>query len=82
MSRKPDIMADAAYLMLTKNSRELTGKFLIDDDVLRENGITDLDQYANVPGSVCVCVCVCVCVSILGKVVGLFPGSTRFSYCK
>ncbi len=50
MSRKPDIMADAAYLIFTQNSRKYTGKFLIDDDVLKQNGITDLDQYANVPG--------------------------------
>ena len=50
MSRKPDIMADAAYLILSQNSRDLTGQFLIDDDVLRQHGVTDLDQYANVPG--------------------------------
>ena len=49
-ARKPDIMADAAYLIFTQNSRERTGQFLIDDDVLKQNGITDLDQYANVPG--------------------------------
>ena len=49
-SRKPDIMADAAYLILTRASRDVTGKFLIDDDVLKEHGITDLDQYANTPG--------------------------------
>lgn len=50
MSRKPEIMADAAYVILTQTSREYTGKFLIDDDVLREHGVTDMDQYANVPG--------------------------------
>lgn len=50
MSRKPEIMADAAYLILTQNSRSYTGNFLIDDDVLRQHGVTDLDQYANVPG--------------------------------
>ncbi|CAI8022467.1 Hydroxysteroid dehydrogenase-like protein 2 [Geodia barretti] len=50
MSRKPDIMADAAYLILTQNSRDFTGNFLVDDDVLRDHGVTDLDQYANVPG--------------------------------
>ena len=43
-------MADAAYLILTQNSREYSGQFLIDDDVLRQQGVTDLDQYANVPG--------------------------------
>ena len=50
MSRKPEIMADAAYLILTRDSRSITGKFLIDDDVLREHGVTDMDQYANAPG--------------------------------
>lgn len=53
MSRKPDIMADAAYLILSQNSRDITGQFLIDDDVLRQHGVTDLDQYANVPGQLC-----------------------------
>ena len=48
--RKPEIMADAAYVMLTKDSRSYTGNFAIDDEVLRENGITDMDQYACVPG--------------------------------
>ncbi len=50
MSRKPEIMADAAYAILTKNSREATGNFFIDDDILKSAGITDLDKYANVPG--------------------------------
>ncbi len=50
MSRKPEIMADAAYLILTQNSKEYTGQFLIDDDVLTESGVTDLDQYAHAPG--------------------------------
>ena len=56
MSRKPEIMADAAYLILTQNSREYTGNFLIDDNVLREHGVTDFDQYANVPGEFWPCV--------------------------
>lgn len=43
--RKPEIMADAAYLIFTKNSRECTGNFFVDEDVLRENGITDFSQY-------------------------------------
>jgi citronellol/citronellal dehydrogenase len=38
-------MADAAYIILTKPSRELTGQFLVDDDVLRETGVTDLSRY-------------------------------------
>ena len=45
-SRKPEIMADAAYAILTKPSRELTGKFLIDDEVLAAEGKTDLREYA------------------------------------
>ena len=49
-SRKPEIMADAAYLVVSRPSQETTGQFYIDDDVLRSNGVTDLDQYANVPG--------------------------------
>ncbi len=50
-SRKPEIVADAAYLILTKPSRECTGNFFIDDEVLIENGITDLGKYSVVPGS-------------------------------
>jgi len=45
-SRKPDIMGDAAHAILTKPSRDFTGKFLIDDDVLRAEGKTDLSEYA------------------------------------
>jgi citronellol/citronellal dehydrogenase len=45
-SRKPAIMADAAYAIFSKPSRELTGKFLIDDEVLAAEGKTDLSEYA------------------------------------
>lgn len=45
-SRKPQIVADAAYLILTSDSRTTTGRFFIDEDVLRGAGITDLEQYA------------------------------------
>jgi len=45
-SRKPVIMADAAHAILTKPSRECTGNFFVDDDVLRAEGITDLSGYA------------------------------------
>lgn len=48
--RKPDIMADSAYLMLSKKSKEYTGNFVIDDELLKANGITDMDQYAYKPG--------------------------------
>ncbi len=44
-SRTPDIMADAAHLILTKPSRDFTGQFCIDDTLLFEHGITDLDKY-------------------------------------
>lgn len=45
-SRKPQIMADAAYAILTKDSREFTGKFFIDDEVLSAEGVTDFKQYS------------------------------------
>ena len=50
-SRKPEIMADAAYAILTKPSRSFTGNFCIDDEVLRAAGVTDFDQYQSVPGA-------------------------------
>ena len=49
-SRKPEIMADAAYAILRRPAREYTGNFVIDDDVLREEGITDFSGYASDPG--------------------------------
>lgn len=48
--RKPEIMADAAYAILTQNSRSTSGRFFLDEDVLRATGITDFDHYAVVPG--------------------------------
>lgn len=50
-SRKPDIMGDAAYEILTRDSRSCTGNFFVDEVVLKEAGVTDLDQYAFTPGS-------------------------------
>jgi citronellol/citronellal dehydrogenase len=50
-SRKPKIVADAAYFILTKPSKECTGNFFIDDEVLIEQGITDLGKYSVVPGA-------------------------------
>lgn len=45
-SRHPEIMADAAHVILETDSRELTGHFLIDEDVLRERaGVTDFSKY-------------------------------------
>ncbi|HMU40125.1 MAG TPA: NAD(P)-dependent oxidoreductase [Pseudomonadota bacterium] len=49
-SRKPEILADAAHFILTRPSRSCTGNFLIDDEVLAHEGITDLSGYASVPG--------------------------------
>jgi citronellol/citronellal dehydrogenase len=48
--RKPRILADAAHAVLTRDSRSCTGHFFIDDEVLREEGITDLTPYAVEPG--------------------------------
>ena len=49
ISRSPEIMADAAHVILTKNSREFTGNFCIDYNLLADNGVTDFSQYAEVP---------------------------------
>src|SRR6202044_4093299 len=43
--RKPDIVADAAYVIFAKPSRQFTGQFVIDDTFLAENGVTDFDRY-------------------------------------
>ena len=44
-SRTPDILADAAYLIFNKPSREFSGNFLIDDTFLASEGVTDLEKY-------------------------------------
>ncbi len=49
-SRKPAIMADAAYQILTQPGSAATGQFFLDEDVLRAAGITDFEQYAVSPG--------------------------------
>ncbi len=51
LCRKPEILADAAHWILTSDGAETTGQFFIDDEVLAENGITDLDGYAVKPGT-------------------------------
>ncbi|MGB6750170.1 MAG: NAD(P)-dependent oxidoreductase [Xanthobacteraceae bacterium] len=43
--RKPEIVADAAYTIFNKPSRQFTGRFVIDDSFLAENGVTDFDHY-------------------------------------
>jgi citronellol/citronellal dehydrogenase len=50
-SRKPEILADAAFYILRQSSKECTGNLFLDEDVLKKEGITDLDQYAVSPGS-------------------------------
>lgn len=49
--RTVDIMADAAYVILTRDARYFTGNFVIDEKILAEEGVRDFDQYACVPGS-------------------------------
>jgi len=48
-SRTPAIMADAAYEILTSDSRELTGQTLVDEALLRQRGYSDFEQYKNDP---------------------------------
>lgn len=50
MSRKPEIMADAAFYILQKPANECTGNTFIDEDVLTAEGITEFDKYAITPG--------------------------------
>ncbi|MGW8482935.1 SDR family oxidoreductase [Microbacterium sp. NPDC055903] len=50
-SRTPDIYADAAYAVLTRPARELTGQTLVVEDVLEADGVTDFSGYAAVPGT-------------------------------
>jgi citronellol/citronellal dehydrogenase len=45
-SRKPDIMADAAYAIFNRPAKETTGNFFIDEDVLTQAGVTDFGHYA------------------------------------
>ena len=49
--RKPEILSDAAYLVLTSDAHTTTGNFFIDDELLAKHGITDLSQYSVVPGT-------------------------------
>ena len=44
--RNPEIIADAAHTILTRPSRECTGQFFLDEDVLRDSGVSDLSNYA------------------------------------
>ena len=51
LSRTDEIMSDAAYAILTKPSRECTGNFFIDEDLLRTEGVTDFSKYNVTPGA-------------------------------
>lgn len=49
--RTPEIVADAAHAILCRPSRAATGQFFIDEEVLRDAGVTDFDRYAVQPGA-------------------------------
>jgi len=49
--RKPEILADAAFFILTSDAKTTTGNFFIDDELLARHGVTDLDRYAVRPGT-------------------------------
>ena len=51
MCRTPQILADAAHLILTSESKTTTGNFFIDDELLARHGVTDLEKYSVVPGT-------------------------------
>jgi citronellol/citronellal dehydrogenase len=50
-ARRPEIVADAAHAILTRDSRTTTGHFFIDDEVLAASGVTDFEHYAVTPGA-------------------------------
>ena len=49
--RTPEILSDAAYVILNRDSKEHSGNFYVDDEVLASVGITDLEKYSVVPGT-------------------------------
>ena len=49
--RKPEILADAAWFILTSDAKATTGNFFIDDELLAQHGITDLEPYSVTPGT-------------------------------
>jgi citronellol/citronellal dehydrogenase len=49
--RTPEILADAAYIILNRESKSCTGNFFVDDELLASEGITDLEKYSVVPGT-------------------------------
>lgn len=52
LCRKPEIVSDAVYALLCKDSKSVTGQFLIDEDILKKEGITDFTDYACNPGNI------------------------------
>jgi len=51
LCRKPEILADAAWFILTSDAKTTTGNFFIDDTLLAQHGVTDFDRYAMTPGN-------------------------------
>ena len=49
--RQPEILSDAAYLILTSDAKITTGNFFIDDELLRAHGVTDFERYSVTPGT-------------------------------
>jgi citronellol/citronellal dehydrogenase len=49
--RKPEILADAAYIIFNRQAAECTGNFFVDDELLASEGITDLEKYSVTPGT-------------------------------
>ena len=49
--RTPEILADAAYIILNRPASEYSGNFYVDDEVLASEGITDLEKYSVKPGT-------------------------------
>lgn len=50
-SRQPEIMADACYEIITRDAKQCTGNFFVDEEVLRHQGVTDFTHYACQPGA-------------------------------
>jgi len=50
-ARTPQIVAEAAWWILTSDARAVSGNFFVDEELLASHGITDLDRYAVVPGT-------------------------------
>ncbi len=51
LCRKPEILADAAWFILTSDAKKTTGNFFIDDTLLTQHGVTDFERYSMTPGN-------------------------------